>query len=102
MIATAPIGEGVDANAYDAGTGLIFSSNGEGTLTIIHEISPGRFEAETIHTKRGARTMGLDPKTHKIYLPTADFETVPASKPGEPRKRPGLVKDSFSVLVVGK
>ncbi len=102
VIATVPIGEGVDASAYDAGTGLIFSSNGEGTLTIIRETSPGKFEAETVPTKRGARTMGLDTKTHKIYLPTAEFEDVPATKPGEPRKRPGLVKNSFAVIVVGK
>jgi YVTN family beta-propeller protein len=102
VIAAVPIGEGVDAVAYDAGTGLAFSSNGEGTLTIVRERSPGTFDAETIPTQRGARTLALDTKTGKLYLPAAEFAPVPASPPGAPKPRPAMIKDSFAVLVVGK
>ncbi len=102
VIGTVPIGEGVDANAFDAETGLVFSSNGEGTLTVVREISPGKFDTETIPTQRGARTMALDTKTHKIYLPTAEFGPVPAALAGAPKPRPTMIKDSFAVLVIGK
>lgn len=103
VIATVPIGEGVDGNAYDAATGLAFSANGEGTLTVVRQSSPGKFEvAETVPTQSGARTMTIDPKTHYIYLPTAQFEPAPATAPGGARQRPAMVKDSFVILVVGK
>jgi len=101
VTATVPIGEGVDGNAFDPGTGLIFSSNGEGTLTVIRESSSGIFEAEAVPTQRGARTMALDPATHNIYLPTAEFAPAPASA-GASRPRPEMVRNSFTVLVVGK
>ncbi|MGC9971987.1 MAG: YncE family protein [Bryobacteraceae bacterium] len=103
VIATVPIGGGTDGAGFDAGTGLAFSSNGEGTLTVVRESSPGKFEvAETVTTQRGARTMALDPKTHNIYLPTAEFGPAPAPTPDVPRPRPTPIKDSFTVLVVGK
>lgn len=102
VIGLVPIGEGVDANAFDPETGLVFSSNGDGTLTVVRESSPGKFEAETVPTERGARTMALDPKTHKVYLPTAEFSPSPPSPVGAPRQRPVMVRDSFAVLVVGK
>jgi DNA-binding beta-propeller fold protein YncE len=102
VIAAFPVGEGVDANAFDAGTGLVFSSNGEGTLTIVRESSPGKFETETIPTQRGARTMALDTKTHKIYLPAAEYGPAPAPTPEAPNPRPAIIKGSFTVLVVGK
>jgi YVTN family beta-propeller protein len=102
VIATIPIGEGVDANAFDPETGFAFSSNGDGTLTVVRESSPGKFDAETVPTQRGARTMALDFKTHKVYLPTAEFAPAPASPEGAPKQRPAIIKDSFAVLVVGK
>lgn len=102
VIAAVPIGEGVDANAFDPGTGLAFSSNGEGTLTIVREPAPGKFETETIPTQRGARTMALDTTTHKIYLPAAEFGPAPAPTPEAPNPRPAIIKGSFTVLVVGK
>lgn len=103
VIATVPIGQGTDGGGFDQGTGLAFSSNGEGTLTVVREASPGKFEvAETVATQRGARTMAIDPKTHKIYLPTAEFAAAPAATPEMPRQRPVPIKDSFTVLVVGK
>ncbi len=103
VIATVPIGEGVDGNGFDPKTGLAFSANGEGTLTIVRESAPGKFEiAETVTTQRGARTMAIDTQTHNIYLPSAQFSPQTASAAAESHPRPTMVKDSFSVLVVGK
>lgn len=102
VIATVPIGEGVDANAFDPETGFAFSSNGDGTLTVVRESSSGTFETETVPTQRGARTMALDFKTHKVYLPTAEFAPVSASPEGAPKPRPAMIKNSFAVLVVGQ
>jgi hypothetical protein len=103
VIATVAVGGGTDGAGFDAGTGLAFSSNGEGTLTVVRETSAGKFEvAETVTTQRGARTMALDPKTHNVYLSTAEFGPTPAPTPDVPRPRPTPVKDSFTVLVLGK
>jgi DNA-binding beta-propeller fold protein YncE len=103
VIATVPIGARVDGNGFDPGTGLAFSANGDGTLTVARESSPGKFEVETtVKTQQGARTMAIDLKTHCIYLPTAQFEPAPAATPENPRSRPTMIKDSFMVLVVGK
>jgi DNA-binding beta-propeller fold protein YncE len=96
VIATPAIGEGVDANGFDPGTNLAFASNGEGTLTVVHEDSPNKFiVVDNVPTKRSARTMGLDLKTHNIYLPAADFDT-PA--PGERRGK--MKSGSFVILTV--
>jgi DNA-binding beta-propeller fold protein YncE len=94
VLATAPIGKGTDACVFDRDTRLAFSSNGDGTLTVVHEVGTGKFEvAETVQTQAGARTMALDPKTHNIFLATAK------AKPGQRRSyEPG----SFVILVVGK
>jgi YVTN family beta-propeller protein len=103
VVATVPIGEGVDGSGFDPSAGLAFSSNGEGSLTVVRESSPGTFEvAETVPTQRGARTMAIDPQTHNIYLPTAEFGPAPAATAENPRPRPAMVKDSFVILVVGK
>jgi YVTN family beta-propeller protein len=98
VIATPPIGEGVDANAFDPDTNLAFASTGEGTLTVVHEDSPDKFTVvENVPTKKSARTMGLDLKTHNIFLPAADFD------PPAPGERRGKMKPgSFVVLVVGQ
>jgi DNA-binding beta-propeller fold protein YncE len=97
VITTVPIGARVDANRYDPGTSLAFSSNGDGTLTVVHEDSPTRFTVlGTVTTELGARTMALDPKTHTIYLVTAKFE--PAAGNERPRPVPG----TFVVLVAEK
>jgi YVTN family beta-propeller protein len=103
VIATLPIGAGVDANVFDPDTQLAFSSNGDGTLTVVHEDSPDKFTVvQNVETARGARTMALDPKTHNIYLVTAQFGPPPAATPEQPRPRPSLVAGSFLLLVVGK
>ncbi|HEY4234207.1 MAG TPA: YncE family protein [Lacipirellulaceae bacterium] len=97
VITNVPIGEGVDANAFDPATQLAFSSNGEGNVTIAHEDAPDKLTVvQTLETERGARTMTLDPSTHKIYLSSAK------SEPAEPgQRRPKMVAGSFKVLVYG-
>jgi DNA-binding beta-propeller fold protein YncE len=103
VVATLPIGDGVDGTAFDAGTGLAFSSNGEGTLTVIREVTPDSFAVvETVPTQRGARTLALDPRTHALFLPTAEFGPAPAPTPEQPRPRPALVPGTFVILVVGR
>jgi len=103
MISTVPIGENVDGCDFDQGTGLAFSSNGEGTLTVVQETSPGKFEAiQTVPTQKGARTMALDPKTHYIYLPTALFSETETQTLPNGKVRPAMIKGSFVILVVGK
>jgi YVTN family beta-propeller protein len=104
VIATPAIGEGVDADGFDPGTGFAFASNGQsGTLTVVHEDAPDKFSVvEDVPTQRGARTMALDPKTHEVFLVTADFGPRPAATPDNPRPRPPMVPDSFVVLVFGR
>ena len=102
VISSTPIGQGVDTVAFDTVTKLLFSSNGEGTVTVAHEDAPDKLTAvQTLVTERGARTMALDPATHKIYLAAAKFEPQPPAKPGESRKRPAIVSGTFKVLVYG-
>lgn len=103
MLTTVPIGQGVDANAFDPTLGLAFSSNGaDGTLTVVRETSPSQFDVlDTVATQRGARTMALDERSHHIYLATAQFGPPPAPTAERPRPRPSIVPDSFEVLEVG-
>jgi hypothetical protein len=106
VITTLPIGQGVDACAFDPGTGNAFASCGDGTMTVIHEDAPDKFTVvENVTTKRGAKTMTLDPKSHLCYLGAADYEAAPAAGGGDnpqQRRRPNMVKDSFTLLVFGK
>ena len=100
IVQTVPIGDGVDATAYDAGTGLAFASCGEGVLTVIKQDTPDKYSvAENVVTQRGARTMALDPKTHVIYLVTADFGPPPAATADNPHPRPSMVPGTFTLLV---
>jgi DNA-binding beta-propeller fold protein YncE len=104
VITTVPIGRGVDANRYDPGTGLAFSTNGfDGTLTVVREESPGKFSVvENVPTERGARTMALDLKTHRIFTVTAKFGPMPPPMPGERFRRPPILPDTFELLVFGQ
>lgn len=103
VIATPPIGEGVDANGFDPGTGYAFASCGEGVLTVVHEDSPDKFSVvENVQTQRGARTMALDPKTHEVYLATAEFGPRPEPTQDNPRPRPPMLPDTFTVLVFAR
>ncbi len=102
IVGSVEIGSGVDANAFDPGTQLAFSSNGDGTTTIAHEDAPDKLTVvQTLKTERGARTMAVDPKTHRIYLATAKFEPAPEPAAGERRQRPKMVPGSFKILVYG-
>jgi DNA-binding beta-propeller fold protein YncE len=101
VVATLPIGGGTDGTAFDPATSLAFSSNGEGTLTVIHEDSPAIFAVRgSVATQQGARTLAVDPKTHRVYLATAEFGPVPAPTAETPNPRPARVPGSFVILVV--
>jgi YVTN family beta-propeller protein len=103
VVATVPIGGGPDAVRYDPGTGLVFASNGEGTLTVVRQLSADKYEvAETVPTAPRARTMELDPKTHHVFVVTAEFGPTPAPTAEQPRPRPAAVPGSFMVLEFGK
>ena len=98
-VASLPIGEGVDANAFDAQTGLGFSSQGDGSLTVIREEAADKFSVvQNAVTQRGARTMALNPKTHDVYLVTAEIEET-AVPEGRPRRT--LKPGTFTLLVFG-
>ncbi|MFI5137451.1 MAG: YncE family protein [Sphingobacteriales bacterium] len=98
IVTTLPIGDECDAVGFDVKLNTVYSSNGEGTLTIIKEISPDQFTvAQVLKTEKGARTNAVDQITHKIYLPTADF------KPKDPKSfRPAAIPGTFRVLVVSR
>lgn len=97
VITTLPIDDGCDAVGFDKKMKTVFSSNGEGTLTVIKETGTDKFSVvENVKTKKGARTMAVDQLTHKLYLPTGDF------KPGDKTERPKIVSGTFQVLVFSK
>lgn len=102
VVTTVPIGSGVDANAFDAATGDAFASNGDGTLTVVHESSPTTFQvAETDTTMVGARTMALDPVTHTVYTVSSRFGPLPdTAGSGGRRRRPPMVPGTFTLLVL--
>ena len=104
VVATVPIGKGVDADRYDPGTGLAFSSNGEGTITVVREVSPSSFVVQqTVATAPGARTMELDPSSHELFTVTARFGPGPAQATSHnPRRRPPILPDSFVLFVLGR
>jgi DNA-binding beta-propeller fold protein YncE len=98
VVATVPIGEGVDANSFDPATQLAFASNGDGTMTVVHEDSPDKYTViENVATRKSARTMALDLKTHNIFLAAADFD--PPS-PGQDRGK--MKPGTFVILVFAK
>src|SRR5262245_21802753 len=98
VVATPAICEGPDAAGFDPATGYVFASCGDGNLTVIHEDAPDKYTVvENVATKRFARTMALDLKTHNIFLPTADFD------PPAPGERRGKMRpDSFVILLVSR
>jgi DNA-binding beta-propeller fold protein YncE len=103
VITTLPIGEGVDADRFDPATKFAFASCGDGTLTVVHEDSPEKFSVvQSVPTKRGARTMAIDLKTHHLFTVTADFGPRPAPTADNPHPRPSILPGTFEVLVIGK
>jgi DNA-binding beta-propeller fold protein YncE len=103
VVTTLPIGGGVDGTAFDPQTRLAFSTNGEGTPTVVREDSPDRFSViGTVPTERGARTIALDERTHKVYTATAHFGPAPAPASDRPRPRPPIIPGTFTVLVLDR
>ena len=99
-IARVPIGEHPDAAEFDAADGLAFSSNGDGTLTVVRQESPDKYRvAATLATQSGARTMAFDPASRRIYLVTAEFGPPPPATAEQPHPRPPALPGSFTVLV---
>jgi len=102
VITNVPIGAGTDGCAFDDTTQLAFVSCGEGVVTIAHEDSPDKLSIfQTLKTERGARTMAIDPKTRRIYLPTAQFQPPPSPSPGASPARPTIVPNTLKLLVYG-
>ena len=98
VVTSLPIGDECDAVGFDSKLKIIYSSNGDGTLTIIKELSPDKFiVSQNLKTKIGARTLAVDQLTHKLYLPTGEFAP---KKKGE--FRPSIIPGSFQVLVVSQ
>lgn len=103
VIQTFPIGSGVDTNIYESETGLLFTAVREGALHIFHEDSPDKFSVvETVKTEFGARNMALDPKSHKLFIDTADFAPAPAPTADQPNPQPTPVSGTFRLLVYGR
>ena len=103
LVTTLPIGDGVDANAFDPETRLAFASCGEGVLTVVHEDSANKFSVvENVPTARGARTMTLDPEKHRVFLVTAKFGPPPAPTAQQPHPWPSILADTFVVMVMSR
>jgi DNA-binding beta-propeller fold protein YncE len=114
VVAALDIGQGADGCVFDAERKLAFAPNGrDGTLTVVKQEGPDQYRvAATVPSQRGARTMTLDPRSHRLYLSTATFEAPPPGTPKEQPKtndqpktkgrRPNMVPGSFVVLVVGE
>lgn len=102
VIATPPIGPGPDGAGFDPGLGLAFTSNGgDATLSIVKQVN-GKYETvDNVPTERGARTMTVDTKNHRVYLLAAEYGPAPEAAPGK-KARPSILPDSFHLLVVGK
>jgi DNA-binding beta-propeller fold protein YncE len=97
VVATAPIGAGVDGTAYDAASADVFASNADGTLSVIHQDAPDQYRViQTLQTAPAARNMGLDPTNHRIFLVSAKFGPPPASGRGRGAVLPG----TFTLMVV--
>jgi DNA-binding beta-propeller fold protein YncE len=101
ILANLPIGERVDGVGFDPTIKRAYSSNGDGTLTVVEEVGKDSFKVlESVVTQKGARTLAVDTKTHHIFLPTAEFGTTPAPTTENPRPRPAILPGSFVVLDV--
>jgi len=102
VVQTVPIGAGVDGCAFDDARQLAFASCGDGTTTIAKEEAQDKLTVlQTLETERGARTMTLDPKSHRIYLASAQFQPPPSPSPGAPPGRPTVVPNTLKLLVYG-
>ncbi len=102
VVATPAIGGDPDGNGFDPSSGLIFATCREGLLTVIHQDSADKYTiVGNVNTQFGARTMGLDPKTHHVFTVTADYKPAAAPTPDNPRPRPQPIPNSFVILELG-
>ena len=103
VVARVPIGDGADGAAFDPALHLAFATNGgDGTLTVIRQDGPDRYTAvQTLPTQRGARTIALDPATHRVYTVTAELGAAPAPTADNPRPRRPVVPGSFVLITAG-
>jgi len=102
LMTTLPIGAGSDGVAFDPGTGLAVSANGDGTMTFVKQVN-GKYEVvQTLKTEPRARTITVDTATHRFYSPTAEVGPVPAATADNPRPRPQALPDTFHLIVVGR
>src|SRR5579863_3960479 len=103
VVASIPIGKGIDANRFDPGTGFAFASCGDGTITVAHEDSPDKYSVvQTIQTQRGARTMALDTKNHNVYTVTAEFGPPPPATKQNPHPWPTIISKTFTLLIFSR
>jgi len=104
VVTTVAIGEGPDASRYTANGNYAFSPNGgSGTLTVAHEDSPDHYSVvQTLTTKKGARTMAIDPDGNHLYTVTADFGPPPAPTPGHPHYRRTILPGTFEIIAIGR
>ena len=102
VITTVKIGEGVDGVSFDPGLNRVYSSNGEGTMTVVQEKDANTFTVlENVYTQKGARTITVNTKTHKLYLPTAVYGEAPASTSQNPHPRTAVKPGTFEVIEIG-
>ncbi len=98
-----PIGDRVDTNVFEPESGMLAAATREGTIHIFHEDSPDKLSVvETVKTEFGAKTMGLDPKTHNLYVDTSDFDPAPAASEKQPNPQPRAKPGTFRLLVYGR
>ena len=98
-----PIGERVDTNVYEPETGLVFSATRDGAVHIFHEDSPEKLSAvEVVKTEFGAKTMGLDTKTHNLFVDTSDFDPPAEPTKQQPNPQPRAKPGTFRLLVYGR
>jgi len=101
VLQSLPIGEGCDGVAFDTGARRAYATNGEGTITVLREDKPGHYEvAETVPTRVGARTVAVDPKSHRVFTATPKFGPKPEPTADRPHPRTPILPGTFEVLVV--
>jgi DNA-binding beta-propeller fold protein YncE len=99
IITTLPIGQGCDGVKFDPGLKRAYSSNGDGTMTVVQELNKDSFKVlENVKTMSGSKTLAVDTKTHHIYLPAAEYNPAPAPTADNPRPRRTMKPDTFQVL----
>jgi DNA-binding beta-propeller fold protein YncE len=102
IVLQVPIGKRVDGVVFDPSTNLIISSNGEGSITVVKEVSANDYKViETVQTAPGARTITLDPVTHHVFVSTAEYGDTPAATAENPNPRPSIVPGTFMVMEFG-